>query len=155
MTVALIPLFPLLSAALLMLSLGRMPRLAAACLGAGSVGLSALCVALVASEYLGSREVQEVTLWTWIAVGDFTPRIAFYVDGLTVVMMSVITGVGFLIHLYSIEFMWEDESLCRYFAYMNLFVAAMLLLVMADNLLLLYLGWEGVGVCCYLLVGFW
>jgi len=70
-------------------------------------------------------------------------------------MMSVITGVGFLIHLYSIEFMWEDESFCRYFAYMNLFVAAMLLLVMADNLLLLYLGWEGVGLCSYLLVGFW
>jgi len=72
-----------------------------------------------------------------------------------VVMMSVITGVGFLIHLYSVEFMWEDDSFCRYFAYMNLFVAAMLLLVMADNLLLLYLGWEGVGLCSYLLVGFW
>ena len=92
---------------------------------------------------------------TWLAVGEFTPRIAFYVDGLTVVMMSVITGVGFLIHLYSIEFMWDDESICRYFAYMNLFVGAMLLLVMADNLLLLYLGWEGVGLCSYLLVGFW
>ena len=90
-----------------------------------------------------------------MAVDNFTPRIAFYIDGLTIVMMSVITGVGFLIHLYSIEFMWEDESFCRYFAYMNLFVAAMLLLVMADNLLLLYLGWEGVGLCSYLLVGFW
>ncbi len=154
-TLAFIPLFPLLSSALLMLSLGRMPRPLAALLGAGSVGLSALAVTLVASQYLADREVQEVVLWTWIAVGDFTPRIAFYVDGLTVVMMSVITGVGFLIHLYSIEFMWEDESFPRYFAYMNLFVAAMLLLVMADNLLLLYLGWEGVGLCSYLLVGFW
>jgi len=71
------------------------------------------------------------------------------------VMMSVITGVGFLIHLFSTEFMEEDKSYARYFAYLNMFVAAMLILVMADNLLLLYLGWEGVGVCSYLLVGFW
>ncbi len=151
----LIPLFPLASAALLMLSTGRMPRRVAAILGAGSVGLSAACVALLARDFLGDGQVRELTLWTWMAVDNFTPRIAFYVDGLTLVMMSVITGVGFLIHLYSVEFMWEDESFCRYFAYMNLFVAAMLLLVMADNLLLLYLGWEGVGVCSYLLVGFW
>ena len=151
----LIPLFPLASATLLLLSAGRMPRQVAAGLGAGSVGLAAVCVALTARAFLADGEVRELTLWTWMAVSEFTPRIAFYIDGLTVVMMSVITGVGFLIHLYSIEFMWEDESICRYFAYMNLFVGAMLLLVMADNLLLLYLGWEGVGVCSYLLVGFW
>lgn len=154
-SIALIPLFPLASAALLMLSTGRMPRQFVALLGAGSVGLSALCVAMVASAFLADGETRELVLWTWMSVDNFSPRIAFHVDGLTVVMMSVITGVGFLIHLYSIEFMWEDESICRYFAYMNLFVAAMLLLVMADNLLLLYLGWEGVGVCSYLLVGFW
>ncbi|MDH5172213.1 MAG: NADH-quinone oxidoreductase subunit L [Gammaproteobacteria bacterium] len=151
----LIPFLPLASAVLLLLSAGRMPRQFAALLGAGSVGLAALCVGLLARDFLADGEVREITLWTWMAVGEFTPRIAFYIDGLTVVMMSVITGVGFLIHLYSIEFMWEDESICRYFAYMNLFVGAMLLLVMADNLLLLYLGWEGVGVCSYLLVGFW
>jgi len=151
----LIPLFPLLSAAVLLLSAGRMPRSLAAVMGAGSVGLAALCVAVTALGFPGGREAQEVTLWTWMAVDDFTPRIAFYVDGLTLVMMSVITGVGFLIHLYSIEFMWDDDSFCRYFAYMNLFVASMLLLVMADNLLLLYLGWEGVGLCSYLLIGFW
>ena len=122
-------------------------------LGAGSVGLAAVCVALTARAFLADGEVREFTLWTWMAVGEFTPH-RVYIDGLTVVMMSVITGVGF-IHLYSVEFMWEDESICRYFAHMNLFVGAMLLLVMADNLLLLYLGWEGVGVCSYLLVGFW
>mgnify|MGYP001820825536 FL=1 len=155
MAIWLIPCLPLLSATALILSTGRMPRPLAALLGVGSVGLSALLVALLAQGYLADGQVREITLWTWIAVDNFTPRIAFYIDGLTVVMMSVITGVGFLIHLYSIEFMWEDESFCRYFAYMNLFVAAMLLLVMADNLLLLYLGWEGVGVCSYLLVGFW
>ena len=155
MAIWLIPCLPLFSATALILSTGRMPRPLAALLGVGSVGLSALLVALLAQGYLADGQVREITLWTWIAVDNFTPRIAFYIDGLTVVMMSVITGVGFLIHLYSIEFMWEDESFCRYFAYMNLFVAAMLLLVMADNLLLLYLGWEGVGVCSYLLVGFW
>ena len=154
-TIALIPLFPLLSATLLIMSAGRMPRHIASTIGAGSVGLSAICVALLARDFLADGQVLELTLWTWMSVGDFAPRIAFYIDGLTIVMMSVITGVGFLIHLYSIEFMWEDESICRYFTYMNLFVAAMLLLVMADNLLLLYLGWEGVGVCSYLLVGFW
>jgi len=151
----LIPFFPLLSAALLLLSMGRMPRSLAAVMGTGSVGLAALCVAATARSFPGGGEALELTLWTWMAVDDFTPRIAFYVDGLTLVMMSVITGVGFLIHLYSTEFMWEDDSLCRYFAYMNLFVASMLLLVMADNLLLLYLGWEGVGLCSYLLIGFW
>jgi NADH-quinone oxidoreductase subunit L len=88
-------------------------------------------------------------------IGNFSPGIAFYFDGLTLVMMSVITGVGFLIHLFSTEFMEQDSSYARYFAYLNMFVAAMLVLVMADNLLLLYLGWEGVGVCSYLLVGFW
>ena len=154
-SVALIPLLPLASAVLLLLSAGKMPRHIAALLGAGSVGLAAVCVALLARTFLADGQIVEVTLWTWMAVGEFTPRIAFYIDGLTIVMMSVITGVGFLIHLYSIEFMWEDESICRYFAYMNLFVTAMLLLVMADNLLLLYLGWEGVGLCSYLLVGFW
>ena len=151
----LIPFLPLASAILLLVSGGKMPRQLAAILGAGSVGFAAICTALVATNFLADGVVREMTLWTWIAVGDFTPRIAFYIDGLAVVMMSVITGVGFLIHLYSIEFMWEDESICRYFAYMNLFVGAMLLLVMADNLLLLYLGWEGVGVCSYLLIGFW
>jgi len=152
---ALVPALPLFSAILLMVSAGRLPKQIAAVLGVGSVGLSAVCVVIISQGFLADGQVREVTLWTWIAVDGFTPAIAFYVDGLTVVMMSVITGVGFLIHLYSVEFMADDQSFSRYFAYMNLFVAAMLLLVMADNLLLLYLGWEGVGVCSYLLVGFW
>ena len=149
----LIPLLPLASAALLLVSLGRLPRTLVACCGAGSVGLSALLVLATALQWDGEPIVR--TLWTWMQVGDFAPAIGLYVDGLTLVMMSVITGVGFLIHLYSTEFMEEDESLSRYFAYMNLFVGAMLILVMADNLVFLYLGWEGVGVCSYLLVGFW
>ena len=70
-------------------------------------------------------------------------------------MLLVMTFVGFLIHLYSVEFMREDEGYARFFAYMNLFVASMITLVLANNLLLLYLGWEGVGLCSYLLIGFW
>ena len=154
-SLSLIPAFPLISAVVLMLGYQHLSKRVVAIFGVGSVGLSALLVAYTAQAFLTTGEVQEVTLWTWISVANFTPGIAFYIDGLTVVMMSVITGVGFLIHLYSVEFMDSDESFARYFSYMNLFVAAMLLLVMADNLLLLYLGWEGVGVCSYLLVGFW
>jgi NADH-quinone oxidoreductase subunit L len=151
----LIPGLPLFSAILLIVCSDRLPKWLIGCLGAGSIGLSALLVAATAAAFVADGQIVQITLWQWIAVESFNPAIAFYVDGLTVVMMSVITGVGFLIHLYSLEFMDEDESFARYFAYMNLFVAAMLLLVMADNLLLLYLGWEGVGACSYLLVGFW
>jgi NADH-quinone oxidoreductase subunit L len=94
-------------------------------------------------------------LWTWINVGDFQPEIGLYFDAVTLIMVLVVTFVGFLIHLYSVEYMRDDEGFSRFFAYMNLFVAAMLMLVLANNLLLLYLGWEGVGLCSFLLIGFW
>ncbi|MFK7828274.1 MAG: NADH-quinone oxidoreductase subunit L [Congregibacter sp.] len=155
LTLAAIPGLPLLSAALLILFGAKMPRLLAGSLGAGSIGLSALLVASQALAYLDNGAVITTTLWTWMSVANLSVGFSFYVDGLTIVMMSVITGIGFLIHLYSIEFMWDDEGFSRFFAYMNLFVGSMLLLVMADNLLLLFLGWEGVGMCSYLLVGFW
>jgi NADH-quinone oxidoreductase subunit L len=95
------------------------------------------------------------TLWTWFTAGGLAPGIGFYLDGLSFVMVVVITVVAFLIHLYSIRSMEGEEGYSRFFAYMNLFVGAMLILVLADNLLLLYLGWEGVGLCSYLLIGFW
>lgn len=151
----LIPLLPFVSSVLLMLSAGRLPRAVVALLGAGSVGLAAIIVASVFWAYQGAGEPIELEIWRWMQVNEFSVGFAFYVDHLTLVMMSVITGVGFLIHVYSTEFMHEDSDYSRYFAYMNMFVAAMLILVMADNLLLLYVGWEGVGVCSYLLVGFW
>ncbi|MEP6933051.1 MAG: NADH-quinone oxidoreductase subunit L, partial [Nitrospirota bacterium] len=94
-------------------------------------------------------------LWTWISVADFQPRIGLYLDALSLVMILVVTFVSFWIHLYSAEFMRHDDGYSRFFAYMNLFVASMLTLLLADNLLLLYLGWEGVGLCSYLLIGFW
>ncbi len=94
------------------------------------------------------------TLWTWIDVGDFNPAIVLYLDGLSAVMLGVITGVGFLIHVYATGYMRDETHYCRFFSYMNLFVFAMLMLVLGDNLLVLYLGWEGVGLCSYLLIGF-
>jgi NADH-quinone oxidoreductase subunit L len=95
-------------------------------------------------------------LWQWLSVEGFRPEIAFTLDALSLIMVLVITIVGFMIHLYSTEYMaGEDEGYSRFFAYMNLFVGSMLTLVLADNLLLLYLGWEGVGLCSYLLIGFW
>lgn len=151
----LVPLLPLLSSVLLMLGSASFPRLLIAALGVSSVASAALLTMSIGLDFLADPQPFQITLWTWMQVGNFSPGIAFYFDGLTLVMMSVITGVGFLIHLFSTEFMEQDSSYARYFAYLNMFVAAMLVLVMADNLLLLYLGWEGVGVCSYLLVGFW
>ncbi len=94
-------------------------------------------------------------MWTWLRVGDFAPGFTLYLDAASLIMVLVVTFVAFLIHLYSAEHMLHDEGYSRFFAYMNLFVGMMLMLVLADNLLLLYLGWEGVGLCSYLLIGFW
>jgi NADH-quinone oxidoreductase subunit L len=92
---------------------------------------------------------------TWFKVGDFAVQFGLRVDHLTGTLLLIITGVGTLIHLYSTEYMSHDDGYWRYFAYLNLFVAMMLILVMGDNLLLLFVGWEGVGLCSYLLIGFW
>ncbi|MDZ7771775.1 MAG: NADH-quinone oxidoreductase subunit L [Balneolaceae bacterium] len=96
-----------------------------------------------------------VSLFRWMEAGSFSVDIAYQVDQLSIVMTLVVTGVGFLIHLYSIGYMWDDPGYWKFFAYLNLFIFAMLNLVLADNLLLLFLGWEGVGLCSYLLIGFW
>lgn len=94
-------------------------------------------------------------LFTWIEAGTFSVDIAYRVDQLSVMMTLIVTGVGFLIHLYSMGYMSHDEGYWKFFAYLNLFIFAMLNLVLGNNLLLLFLGWEGVGVCSYLLIGFW
>lgn len=96
-----------------------------------------------------------VRLFTWIEAGSFSSDIAYRVDQLSILMALVVTGVGTLIHIYSMGYMHSDEGYYKFFAYLNLFIFAMLNLVMANNLLLLFLGWEGVGVCSYLLIGFW
>lgn len=154
--IGLLPAFPLAGFLLLVLSRGRMPRNIASLIGAGSVGLSFLLAAAICIEFLsGDGESFQKTLWVWMQVGSLEPGFSFYLDGLSVVMILIISGVGFLIHLYSTGFMADDPGFARFFSYMNLFVASMLVLVLADNLVLLYLGWEGVGLCSYLLIGFW
>ena len=99
--------------------------------------------------------VLETKLWTWFQVGSLQADFAFRVDPLTAVMILVVTGVGFLIHVYSSGYMARDAGHYRYFAWLNLFIFAMLTLVMGSNLLMMFIGWEGVGLCSYLLIGFW
>ncbi len=152
----LVPMFPLLGFLILFATAGHLPRTPVAFIGTGSIALAALTVLGIGVTFVsGDGTPVVVSLYTWINVGGFAPGFSFYIDGLSLTMMAVVTGVGFLIHVYSALFMHGDEDYSRFFAYMNLFVSAMLILVLADNLLLLYLGWEGVGLCSYLLVGFW
>ena len=155
----LVPALPLLGFLALAVAGGWFSRRAITLIGVGSVGLSLAVAGLVGFAFTGlssspGRPYDQI-LWTWLQISGFGPAIGFYLDPLSLVMMLVITLVGFLIHLYSAEFMLDDEGYRRFFAYMNLFVVSMLTLVLADNLLLLYLGWEGVGLCSYLLIGFW
>ena len=152
---ALIPAFPLLGFAILFVTAGLLPKRWITTIGVGSVGIATLLALIVMATFLNSPVPYTEIVWTWIAVSGLTPHIGFYVDALSGLMMLVVAFVSFLIHLYSAEFMSADEGYSRYFAYMNLFVASMLMLVLADNLLFLYLGWEGVGLCSYLLIGFW
>jgi NADH-quinone oxidoreductase subunit L len=122
------------------------------------VGLSALAAISAAISFIGNPPEGNAltqTLWTWMQFGGYTQAITFALDPLSLVMILIVTVVGFFIHLYSMEYMIDDEGYSRFFAYMNLFVGSMLILVLSDNLLLLYLGWEGVGLCSYLLIGFW
>ena len=156
----LVPALPLVGFFALFVTEGKLPDKLVAVIGAGSVGLAALVALGAGMEFVQSGEASYAqALWTWMAVGNFTPSITLYLDPLSLVMTGVITGVGFLIHLYATGYMWKDheepEGYSRFFAYMNLFVFAMLMLVLGDNLLVLFLGWEGVGLCSYLLIGFY
>ncbi len=155
----LVPVIPFLSFGILALAGGRMSKRIVALIGAGSVGVSALIMILVAISFMSApppKGAFSETLWGWIDVAGFSLSITFYLDALSLVMCLVVTFVGFLIHLYSVEHMEEEpEGYSRFFAYMNLFVGMMLTLLLGDNLVLLYLGWEGVGLCSYLLIGYW
>lgn len=155
---ALIPILPLFGFLVLALFGQKLSRSFIALIGTSTVGISALFTILLGSMFLTTvpkGEATVVKLWEWLNTGGLSVDIAFRLDALSLIFIFVITFVGFLIHLYSVEFMREDEGYTRFFAYMNLFVSSMLILVLADNLLLLYLGWEGVGLCSYLLIGFW
>jgi NADH-quinone oxidoreductase subunit L len=138
----------------------RLSKRAVSIVGPGVIAAAFLVTLGILSELLGRAPEERVlrqTVYEWLVAGDFSASVAFLVDPLSITLMLVVTGVGFLIHVYSVGYMHaEDErAYSRYFTYLNLFTFAMLLLVMADNFLLLFVGWEGVGLCSYLLIGFW
>ncbi|MFQ5651659.1 MAG: NADH-quinone oxidoreductase subunit L [bacterium] len=127
-------------------------------IGCAAIGLAFLASCTVFVQFVALPEEQRVvvqSLYTWIETGNFKVQVSFLLDALSLVMILVVTGVGTLIHIYSVGYMRGDRGFSRYFAFLNLFTFSMLLLVMADNFLLLFVGWEGVGLCSYLLIGFW
>jgi NADH-quinone oxidoreductase subunit L len=151
-------LFPLIGFVLLAFARGRISENGAAIIGVGSIGLSALTALYAGIDFIQHTPESGAftqTLWTWMSVDDFAPQFALRLDGLSLTMLGVITGVGFFIHLFASWYMRGENGYERFFAYMNLFVASMLFLVLGDNLLFLYFGWEGVGLCSYLLIGFY
>jgi NADH-quinone oxidoreductase subunit L len=153
-----IPALPLAAVALNLLLGDRLGKRGTAWLACGAIGLAfaaaARAVFSLAAMPAEERHLVE-TAWTWMQVGDFRADVAFLLDPLSSIMVLVVTGVGFLIHVYSVGYMAEDPSFRRFFLYLNLFMFAMLTLVLADNFLLMFVGWEGVGLCSYLLIGFW
>ena len=152
-TVWLIPAFPL-AGALANMFFGRLTGHRAHWIAVPALFGSFLVSCAVAVRVF-SGEPFTSSLGPWIVAGDFETSISAYVDNLTGVMLLVVTGVGFLIHLYSMGYMHDDPGYARFFAYLNLFVFSMTMLVLAGNFLLLFLGWEAVGLCSYLLIGFW
>ena len=151
--------FPFNRVLLLAFGRDRWSENAAAVIGVGALGLSALVAAIAGYDFLTHTPEKGVfvqPLWTWVSIDGFAPTFNLHLDGLSLTMLGVITGVGFLIHLFASWYMrGETDGYARFFSYMNLFVASMILLVLGDNLVAVYFGWEGVGLCSYLLIGFY
>jgi len=129
-------------------------------IGSGTVFISfLLSCALFASIYEarahGETGILNQHIFDWITIGNLEVSLSFLVDPLSAIMLLVVTGIGFLIHIYSIGYMQHDGGFAKYFAYLNLFIFFMLILVMGSNYLVMFIGWEGVGLCSYLLIGFW
>ena len=151
-------LFPILGFVTLGYGRTHISENVAAMIGVGVIGGSFLVTLLVGFDFLSHPPAGgsfTYKLWTWMSVGNFAPSFSLKLDALSLTMLGVITGVGFFIHLFASWYMRGDPGFARFFCYMNLFVASMLFLVLGDNLLFLYFGWEGVGLCSYLLIGFW
>jgi NADH-quinone oxidoreductase subunit L len=160
MLLASLPFYPLLSFLLLITFGKKLSWQLAAIISVSGMALTVLASTILLFELSASEnQILNVNLWHWFdlnhALGKSQINLSFYLDGLSAVMISVVSGVGFLIHLFAAIYMKSDENFARFMAYMNLFIVAMLILVLADNLVLLYLGWEGVGLCSFLLIGFW
>lgn len=153
--VYLIPLFPLIGFLINGIGWRRLPKSAGGAIGSIAV-LASFVVALgVFFEVKSSGTATVVHLFDFILSGNLNIPFVFQVDALSSLFLLIITGVGFLIHVYSTSYMHDDEGMVKYFAYLNLFVFSMLLLVLGGNYLIMFIGWEGVGLCSYLLIGFW
>lgn len=156
--ITLIPLFPLLGFLVISLNVHKLAHKTSALIACASILFSFILSAMIFGQLLAlspSERTISVELFSWISTAGFSANIGFLVDPLSSVMLLVITGVGFLIHVYSIGYMHDDSAFSRFFSYLNLFVFFMLVLVMSSNYLLMFVGWEGVGLCSYLLIGFW
>jgi NADH-quinone oxidoreductase subunit L len=154
----LVPALPLFGAIVNGLGAGRIPRRIVSAIGTGTVGLAFVVALGCFASLLALPREERIflqTLFAWVDSGDLSVPARLALDPLSAVMMLVVTGVGFLIHVYSTGYMGHEKAYGRYFAYLNLFTFSMLMLVLADNFLLLFFGWEGVGLCSYLLIGFW
>ncbi len=152
--IPLIPFLPLIGFAINGLFGKRLSKNLVGLIGSGTLLASFILSLMCFNEVAASGPIQ-VTLYNFFTVGNLSANFGFLVDQLSVWMMLIVTGVGFLIHVYSIGYMHDDDGFWKFFAYLNLFIFSMLLLVMGDNFLMLFFGWEGVGLCSYLLIGFW
>jgi NADH-quinone oxidoreductase subunit L len=154
----LIPVFPAIGFLINGLLGKDFPKAITAWVACLSVALSFVVSATIFVQFLNlpaEGRVYEKVVFDWIVSGDFATQIGFRIDALSIIMCLVVTGVGSLIHIYSAGYMHDDPGFRRYYTYLNLFVFMMLILVTADNVLLMFVGWEGVGLCSYLLIGFW
>ncbi|MFT5234333.1 MAG: NADH-quinone oxidoreductase subunit L, partial [Candidatus Krumholzibacteriia bacterium] len=149
---------PLLGATINGLLNRRIPRKLAGLLGCAAVGSSfvmAVMVFLRLKAMPAEARLLTDTVTTWIGYGNFQVDLGFAIDPLNAVMALIVTGIGFLIHVYSLGYMSHDKGSARFFTYLNLFIFSMMTLVLGENLLMLFVGWEGVGLCSYLLISFW
>ncbi|MCS7280583.1 MAG: NADH-quinone oxidoreductase subunit L [Desulfobacterota bacterium] len=154
----LIPSFPAIGFLINGLLGKRIPKSVVSWVGCLSVFLSFCVSVLIFIELLKlppQARFIEKDIFDWIVSGEFVTKVGFRIDPLSIVMCLIVTGVGFLIHVYSVGYMHDDPGYSRYFTYLNLFVFMMLILVTGNNVLLMFVGWEGVGLCSYLLIGFW
>ncbi|PVH25907.1 NADH-quinone oxidoreductase subunit L [Sphingobacterium corticibacter] len=155
-----VPLLPLLGFVFIGTLRNYLPQWLVSLVGCGTVLAAFVASVALFSEVYGARMVGgtgEITqeLFTWISVSDFQVSFRFLVDPLSAIMLLIVTGIGFLIHLYSTSYMHKDAGFAKFFSYLNLFIFFMLLLVLGSNYLVMFIGWEGVGLCSYLLIGFW
>ncbi|MBO0933436.1 NADH-quinone oxidoreductase subunit L [Fibrella aquatilis] len=152
----LIPLLPLLGFVVNGLGFRKVPTSLVGIVGLAGPVLAFLCVCLLWGHFhAGNDAVIKTTLFDWISVGEMHINFSFQIDQLTMLMLGIVTGIGSLIHLYSIGYMHHDEGYGKFMAFLNLFLFFMLLLVLGSNFVIMFIGWEGVGLCSYLLIGFW